>query len=66
MGKSIKFKEQELTDVELRKYALEKAIEWLDRVGRPVTLKLPLKLADVFFMYMKTGKPMDWSPWDDQ
>ncbi len=66
MGKSIKFKEQELTDVELRKYALEKAIEWMDRVGRPVTLKLPLKLANVFFIYMTTGNLMDWNPWDDQ
>lgn len=66
MNENNEKEKQGLTEMELRKYALKKAIEWLDCIGRPVTLKLPLKLADVFFMYMTTGKIMDWSPWDDQ
>ncbi len=59
-------KKQEQTDIELRRYALDKAMEWFRFTGRPVTLRLPLKLADVFYTYIVTGKAMDWSEWDSQ
>lgn len=59
-------KKQELTDIELRRYALDKAVEWFRFTGRPVTLKLPLKLADVFYTYIFTGKTIDWNEWEPQ
>lgn len=59
-------KKQELTDAELRRYALDKAVEWYHMTGITMKTRLPLKLADVFYTYIVTGKSIDWNRWDDQ